>query len=150
MNNIDINFEKKKDLDDITKIESNCHLSPWTRKNFIDSFEAKNLFRVLRNENDIIGYYIALFASDECQLLNITVKSGLQKKGFGQLLLKSLFADCRKAHISNIFLEVRKSNSLAIRLYEKNGFNEIGIRNNYYKNKDKDTNEDAILMGLAL
>jgi len=150
MNNIDINFAKKKDLDDITKIESNCHLSPWTRKNFIDSFEAKNLFRVLRNENDIIGYYIALFASDECQLLNITVKSGLQKKGFGQLLLKSLFADCRKAHISNIFLEVRKSNSLAIRLYEKNGFNEIGIRNNYYKNKDKDTNEDAILMGLAL
>jgi len=150
MNNIDINFAKKKDLDDITKIESNCHLSPWTRKNFIDSFEAKNLFRVLRNENDIIGYYIALFASDECQLLNITVKSGLQKKGFGQLLLKSLFADCRKAHISNIFLEVRKSNSLAIRLYEKNGFNEIGIRNNYYKNKDKGTNEDAILMGLAL
>ena len=150
MNNIDINFAKKKDLDDITKIESNCHLSPWTRKNFIDSFEAKNLFRVLRNENDIIGYYIALFASDECQLLNITVKSELQKKGFGQLMLKNLFIDCRKADISNIFLEVRKSNLLAIRLYEKNGFNEIGIRNNYYKNKDKDTNEDAILMGLAL
>tara|TARA_B100000768_G_scaffold173028_1_gene181880 strand:+ start:1078 stop:1530 length:453 start_codon:yes stop_codon:yes gene_type:complete len=150
MNNIDINYVKKKDLDDITIIESNCHLSPWTRMNFIDSFEAKNLFKVLRNENDIIGYYIALFASDECQLLNITVKSELQKKGFGQLMLKSLFSDCRKAHMSNIFLEVRKSNLSAIRLYEKNGFNEIGIRNNYYKNKGKDANEDAILMGLAL
>jgi|TARA_B110000037_G_C16808082_1_gene378384 ribosomal-protein-alanine N-acetyltransferase len=150
MNNTHINFAKKKDLDDITKIESNCHLSPWTRMNFIDSYEAKNLFKVLRNENDIIGYYIALFATDECQLLNITVKPELQKNGFGQLMLKSLFADCRKAHMSNIFLEVRKSNLLAIRLYEKNGFNEIGIRNNYYKNKGKDTNEDAILMGLAL
>ena len=150
MNNTHINFAKKKDLDDITKIESNCHLSPWTRMNFTDSYEAKNLFKVLRNENDIIGYYIALFATDECQLLNITVKPELQKNGFGQLMLKSLFADCRKAHMSNIFLEVRKSNLLAIRLYEKNGFNEIGIRNNYYKNKGKDTNEDAILMGLAL
>ena len=150
MDNIDINFAKKNDLDDVTKIESNCHLSPWTKKNFIDSYEAKNLFKVLRNENDIIGYYVALFATDECQLLNITVKSELQKKGFGQLMLKNLFIDCRKADISNIFLEVRKSNLLAIRLYEKNGFNEIGIRNNYYKNKDNDTNEDAILMGLAL
>jgi len=150
MNNIDINFATKKDLDDVSKIESNCHLSPWTSKNFIDSYEAKNLFRVLRNENDIIGYYVALFAADECQLLNITVKSELQKKGFGQLMLKNLFIDCRKADISNIFLEVRKSNLLAIRLYEKNGFNEIGIRNNYYKNKGNNTNEDAILMGLAL
>ena len=150
MDNIDINFAKKNDLDDVTKIESNCHLSPWTKKNFIDSYEAKNLFKVLRNENDIIGYYVALFATDECQLLNITVKLELQKKGFGHLMLKNLFADCRKAHILNIFLEVRKSNLLAIRLYEKNGFNEIGIRNNYYKNKDNDTNEDAILMGLAL
>ena len=103
-------------MDDVSKIESNCHLSPWTSKNFIDSYEAKNLFRVLRNENDIIGYYIALFATDECQLLNITVKPELQKNGFGQLMLKSLFADCRKAHMSNIFLEVRKSNLLAISL----------------------------------
>ena len=91
MNNTHINFAKKKDLDDITKIESNCHLSPWTRMNFIDSYEAKNLFKVLRNENDIIGYYIALFATDECQLLNITVKPELQKNGFNNENGPSLF-----------------------------------------------------------
>ena len=63
-------------------------------------------------------------------------------------MLKNLFSDCRKAKITNIFLEVRKSNLSAIKLYEKNGFNEIGIRNNYYRNKG--AKEDAILMGLVL
>lgn len=143
-----IHFFIKEDLDEIVKIENESHLTPWTKKNFIDSNNANNLFKVLKNENDIIGYYIALFVEDECQLLNITVRLGLQKKGFGQLMLKNLFTDCRKKNAINIFLEVRKSNNAAIRLYEKNGFNEIGVRNNYYKNKEG--KEDAILMGLSI
>jgi len=138
----------KEDLDGVIKIENRCHLTPWTNKNFIDSYDAKNLFKVLKNETDIIGYYIALFALDECELLNITVKSNLQKKGFGQLLIEDLLNECRKKNIVNIFLEVRKSNSLAIRLYENNGFNEVGVRNNYYQNRDG--KEDAILMGLTI
>jgi len=143
-----IDFFTKEDLDEIVKIENESHLTPWTKKNFIDSNDANNLFKVLKNENDIIGYYIALFVEDECQLLNITVRLGLQKKGFGQLMIKNLFTDCRKKNAINIFLEVRKSNNAAIRLYEKNGFNEIGVRNNYYKNKEG--KEDAILMGLSI
>ena len=138
----------EEDLAEVVKIENRCHLTPWTNKNFIDSYDAKNLFKVLKNENDIIGYYIALFALDECELLNITITSELQKKGFGELMLKDLFSECREVNIVNIFLEVRRSNLLAIRLYKKNGFNEIGIRNNYYQNKDD--KEDAILMGLAI
>ena len=55
---------------------------------------------------------------------------------------------CADADIVSIFLEVRSSNKKAIRLYEKNGFNELGIRNNYYKNNAGW--EDAILMGSEL
>ena len=143
-----ISMFTEEDLVDVVKIENRCHLTPWTNKNFIDSYGANNLFKVLKNEDDIIGYYVALFALDECELLNITIKSEQQKKGFGELMLKDLFSECRKANIINIFLEVRKSNLLAIHLYKKIGFNEVGIRNNYYQNKD--SKEDAILMGLAI
>jgi len=138
----------EEDLAEVVKIENRCHLTPWTNKNFIDSYDAKNLFKVLKNENDIIGYYIALFTLEECELLNITITLELQKKGFGELMLKDLFSECRKVNIVNIFLEVSRSNFLAIRLYKKIGFNEIGVRNNYYQNKDG--KEDAILMGMAL
>ena len=143
-----ISMFTEEDLVDVVKIEKRCHLTPWTNKNFIDSYGANNLFKVLKNENDIIGYYIALFSFDECELLNITIKPGQQKKGFGNQILQDIFSECRKVNIINIFLEVRKSNLSAIRLYEKNGFNEIGIRNNYYQNNCG--KEDAILMGLAL
>ena len=143
-----INLFVKEDLVGIIEIEDKCHLTPWTKKNFIDADNANNLFKVLKSESNIIGYYIALFAAEECQLLNITVRLELKKKGFGQLMLKNLVEECRKKNIINIFLEVRASNSSAIRLYEKNGFNEIGIRKNYYKVPDGQ--EDAILMGLSL
>tara|TARA_B110000008_G_C16834278_1_gene509888 strand:- start:454 stop:903 length:450 start_codon:yes stop_codon:yes gene_type:complete len=143
-----INFYDKEDLDEIVNIENKSHLTPWTKKNFTDADNANNLFKVLKSESNIIGYYIALFAAEECQLLNITVRLELKKKGFGQLMLKNLVEECRKKNIFNIFLEVRSSNSSAIRLYEKNGFNEIGIRRNYYKIPDG--REDAIMMGLVL
>ncbi|MDC0127214.1 ribosomal protein S18-alanine N-acetyltransferase [Methylophilaceae bacterium] len=142
-----ISMFTEEDLVDVVKIEKRCHLTPWTNKNFIDSYGANNLFKVLKNENDIIGYYIALFSFDECELLNITIKSELQQKGLGELMLNDLLSECRKANIANIFLEVRKSNLVAIKLYKKIGFNDIGVRNNYYQNKDG--KEDAILMGLA-
>ena len=143
-----INFYDKEDLDEIVNIENKSHLTPWTKKNFTDADNANNLFKVLKSESNIVGYYIALFAAEECQLLNITVRLELKKKGFGQLMLKNLVEECRKKNIINIFLEVRLSNSSAIRLYEKNGFNEIGIRRNYYKIPDG--REDAIMMGLVL
>ena len=142
-----IQFFAKEDLGEVVKIENSCHLTPWTNKNFSDSYSAKNLFKVLKSEDDIIAYYVAIFIVDECELLNITVKPELQKKGYGALMLEDLFSECKKENIVNIFLEVRKSNVSAIRLYEKNGFNEIGVRNNYYKNKRGQ--EDAILMGLS-
>ena len=138
----------EEDLAEVVKIEYSCHLTPWTNKNFIDSYGANNLFKVLKNENDIIGYYIALFSFDECELLNITIKSELQQKGLGELMLNDLLSECRKANIANIFLEVRKSNLVAIKLYKKIGFNDIGVRNNYYQNKDG--KEDAILMGRTI
>ena len=42
---------------EVVKIENRCHLTAWTNKNFIDAYDAKNLFKVLKNEDYIIGYY---------------------------------------------------------------------------------------------
>ena len=55
-------FYAKEDLDEVVKIENKMSFNTMDQKNFIDSYNAKNLFKVLKNENDIIGYYVALFA----------------------------------------------------------------------------------------
>ena len=95
-----IKFYEKEDLDEIVSIENKSHLTPWTKKNFTDAYNAKNLFRVLKNQSNIIGYYIALFSDEECQLLNITVRLELKKRGFGQLMIENLFKECRKKKYS--------------------------------------------------
>ncbi len=98
------------------------------KENFIDSINALNRFKILVDENLIIGYYIASFAADECELLNITVSKNYQRQGYGSIIIDHLIKYCLKRKTSNLFLEVRKSNKNAILLYEKKGFNEVGIR----------------------
>ena len=135
-------------LSEVIALENNAQLSPWSLKNFEDALTAQNLFKVFFIENKLVGYYVALLAADECQLLNIAIHSDFQNNGYGHYLIAHLKKICVDANIASIFLEVRASNKKAIRLYEKNGFNELGIRNNYYKNNIGW--EDGILMGAEL
>ena len=135
-------------LKEVIALEYDVQLSPWSLKNFEDALTAKNLFKVFFIDKKLIGYYVALLAADECQLLNLAIHSDFQNNGYGHYLITHLKKICVNANVASIFLEVRSSNKKAIRLYEKNGFNELGIRNNYYKNNAGW--EDAILMGSEL
>jgi ribosomal-protein-alanine N-acetyltransferase len=137
-----------ENITEITSLEKDVQISPWSEKNFKDALSADNLFKIFKYKKKLVGFYVALFAADECQLLNIAVKSQHQNKGIGQKLLTSLKKNCRSFDVASIFLEVRASNKMAIKLYEKNGFNELGIRNNYYKIGDNW--ENGILMGAEL
>lgn len=135
-------------LPEVIALENDVQLSPWSLKNFEDALTAKNLFKVFFVEKKLVGYYVALLAADECQLLNLAIHSDFQNNGYGHYLITHLKKICVNANVASIFLEVRSSNKKAIRLYEKNGFNELGIRNNYYKNNIGW--EDGILMGSEL
>ena len=135
-------------LTEVIALENDVQLSPWSLKNFEDALTVQNLFKVFFIENKLIGYYVALFAAEECQLLNIAIHSDYQNNGYGHYLITHLKKLCVDVNIASIFLEVRSSNKKAIRLYENNGFNELGIRNNYYKNNIGW--EDGILMGSEL
>ena len=76
------------------------------------------------------------------------VKKCQQNKGLGHYLINHVKDLSKSLYVASIFLEVRVSNIKAIKLYEKNGFNELGVRNNYYKTLNG--TENGILMGLEL
>ena len=88
-------------------------------------------------ENDEIVGYIGSWVSDNTTILNFCVKKEYRGKGIGRLLLEEVL----NIKEGSITLEVRKSNLKAISFYEKNGFQSVLIRPNYYSN-----GEDAILM----
>ena len=71
-----------------------------------------------------------------------------QSHGQGRRLLKQVYEVARWHGLQRIFLEVRPSNPHAIALYESEGFNEIGIRPNYYPAVKG--REDGIVMAIEL
>lgn len=97
----------------------------------------KNYTSYFIKEKDIISGYIIVFDNSETfEIMKIGVLEEKRKMGIGEKLINKI-----KEKEKNIFLEVRENNISAISFYEANGFKKIGIRKNYYKNK-----EHAILM----
>lgn len=84
--------------------------------------------------------YMQVF--ETIDIINIEVLPEYRRKGIATSFLNSLVAE--NEGVQEIFLEVRKSNEPAIKLYKKNGFEIISERNNYYKNPT----EDALIMSL--
>ncbi|MGH8492517.1 MAG: ribosomal protein S18-alanine N-acetyltransferase [Moraxellaceae bacterium] len=140
------------DLPSVLAIEARGHIFPWTEGNFRDGLESGYFMVVMEQggsaeEKKIIGYGIVQIILDEGHLLNITIDPRLNGRGLGRELLLHLLEHAR-THTDTLFLEVRPSNHRAIALYQSSGFNEIGLRRNYYPAKDGGR-EDALLMAMA-
>jgi ribosomal-protein-alanine N-acetyltransferase len=85
-------------------------------------------------------------AVDETHLLDLVVHPDARRRGYGRALLERVIADAREAGGRVVLLEVRASNTVALRLYRSAGFFESGVRSAYYS----DNGEDAIEMRLEL
>ena len=136
------------DLDTIMAIEPVIYPYPWSRGNFSDSLNAGYSCWIMEQGRDIVGYAVLMLVLDEAHLLNLSVDAPYQGQGLGRALLTHMLDIARRHGALNIFLEVRPSNTPAIRLYETVGFNEMAIRRGYYPAQDG--REDAVLMGMAL
>ncbi len=91
-------------------------------------------------KKNILGYLIIHNIVDNYEIMKIGVLSAARKKRIGSQLLKK-YVDTIKFPL---LLEVRETNEIGQNFYNKNGFEKIGIRKNYYK----DTSENAIIMKL--
>jgi ribosomal-protein-alanine N-acetyltransferase len=86
-------------------------------------------------------------AVGEAHILNISVDPDEQGHGIGRKMMENAI-DYARGRAETVFLEVRPSNTAAITLYERLGFNEIGIRRGYYPAENG--REDAIMLALQL
>lgn len=68
----------------------------------------------------------------ECEVHTIGVDPPFQGRGIGKALLEALLDRADRMH-APVFLEVRTDNVAAITLYEKHGFEQIGLRRRYYR-----------------
>ncbi|HIQ97747.1 MAG TPA: ribosomal protein S18-alanine N-acetyltransferase [Candidatus Limivivens merdigallinarum] len=134
---------EEADLGSVARIEASIFSKPWSEEGFRDSLKLPNtVYLVAEQDGSIAGYIGMLCVLDEGEITNVAVAEGFRRQGIGERLLSSLLQAGRKEGVDSFTLEVRESNSSARRLYRKLGFQEEGIRKNFY---EKPT-EDAILM----
>ncbi|MDF2503503.1 MULTISPECIES: ribosomal protein S18-alanine N-acetyltransferase [Clostridium] len=143
MNNLVVCPFEEEYIDAILSIEELSFKDPWSR----DSMERElnNSFArylVVKYNDKVIGYGGMWLILDEGHITNIAVAPKYRCMGAGNVILKSLIDICEKEQINSLTLEVRMTNTIAQKLYNKFGFVSEGIRKNYYA----DNNEDALIM----
>jgi ribosomal-protein-alanine N-acetyltransferase len=137
-----------QDLDAVMQIEVCAYPFPWTQGIFLDCLKHGYSCWVYEQESVMIGYAVVMFTLDEMHLLNICIRPEAQGTGLGSRMLRTLERVARGVKAETCFLEVRQSNFSAIRLYMNAGFNEVGLRKNYYPATAG--REDAIVMAKML
>ena len=94
-------------------------------------------------DNIIVGFAGIKIILDTAELMNIVTKKSFRANGIGKLMLEYLINMCKNEKIKTLNLEVNSQNTIAINLYKKYNFKEVGLRKKYYNNT-----YDAILMSL--
>ena len=137
-------------LDTLLPVEQQAYSHPWTRGNFIDAMAAGYETQLLVDaQGGLVGYFVAMIVLDEVHLLNITVAPARQRQGWARILLDALALWARQRKAQWIWLEVRESNVRARSIYAAHGYQEVGLRKNYYPMHDG-PREHAVLMSLKL
>ncbi len=136
------------DLPQVFAIETLGHSHPWSEAIFSDCLRVGYDCRVFEQDGAICAFAIMSYGPGEAHLLNLCVHPKFQGQGIGTKILRQLLERASSKNADTLFLEVRRSNLRARRLYEKAGFNEVGRRFDYYP---ADTGrEDALVFARTL
>ena len=139
-----IRASEKGDLAKILQIENNAFPnSAWTRAMISNELILKvdRKTWVIDSDKELVGYCMLRYGLNEVHLINMAVDPSLQKMGIGKRLLIHFLENIPKD--SSTYLEVKRGNFPAIKLYLNAGFKDIAIREDYYPD-----GEDAIVMCL--
>ena len=132
------------DLAALEEIEQVAYSAPWSRSMFTSEL-AKPTSRSLgafTADGALLGYLILSRYVDAWHVMNVAVHPEHRREGIASALLRRVFEDTAGDSASGYTLEVRVSNTGAVKLYERFGFEIQGLRKGYYL----DNREDALIM----
>ena len=90
----------------------------------------------------VLGYVGSQTCFEDADILNVCVAPAARRQGVAEALMLELEKKLLPQGVEQITLEVRASNEPAIRLYEKLGYAQLGVRKGYYEKP----REDALIL----
>jgi [ribosomal protein S18]-alanine N-acetyltransferase len=129
------------DLGGLLAVEEASFLNPWTREMYLaelDNAGVSYLFVAKDAEGRVVGFCGFWRVVDELHINNLAVLPAYRRQGIASKILNRVFAEGRKVGAGRATLEVRRSNEIARRLYERFGFTVAGVRRGYYRHPEED------------
>jgi ribosomal-protein-alanine N-acetyltransferase len=136
------------DVPAVMKVENASYPFPWTEGVVRDCLRAGHVCCVVEIDDILIGHGIMSTGAGEAHVLNLCIAEPFRGRGLGAHLLDHLIEFAGSLGVGEMFLEVRPSNTAAIRLYQSNGFSQIGVRRGYYPAAGG--REDAVVLRRVL
>jgi ribosomal-protein-alanine N-acetyltransferase len=137
-----LSLPDESDLLSIAALESNAFSNPWTREALVEmiSSDVTRLY-VARYGHQIVGFCACWVIAGELHINTLAVDGDMRRRGIATNLLKHVL---HHTAVKRATLEVRRSNTAALKLYEGLGFTATAVRTRYYSNPD----EDALILWL--
>jgi len=133
------------DLDGVLAVEQASFANPWTREMYAWELQNPSVCHiyVLRTQAcPVAGFAAFWLVFDEIHINNIALRPEHRAQGLGTALMRHVLAEGIRLGAARATLEVRASNTGAIRLYERLGFRVAGTRKGYYSHPT----EDALIL----
>lgn len=137
----------KSDTDELAKIDRVIFGGTFKAEDFSNYLNSDiYYFNVAKIDEKAVGYIGYMIIAGEADIINIGVLPNFRGQSIGKMLLSSMLQMCKQNGATCVHLEVRKSNTVAIKLYESYGFLTVGVSKNHYKQPT----EDALRMNLCI
>ena len=133
------------DVQTVAEIEFKSFSLPWTLEDFWHEVLNKDSESIVAEiDGQVVAYACVWISFDEADVANIAVTENFRGQGIGKKLFAEIIRRVKLRGVNALTLEVRVSNTAAIKLYESFGLRSVGVRKKYYCNPE----EDALIMWL--
>jgi ribosomal-protein-alanine N-acetyltransferase len=135
-------------VDDIVALEADAFTNPWSKDALLWELRNSDVTRVYIARDDegaLTAFCACWIVFDELHINTMAVDARYRRRGIASGLLRYVIGEARAAGAGKATLEVRESNTAAIRLYESLGFERVARRPGYYTKPD----EDALILWLG-
>jgi ribosomal-protein-alanine N-acetyltransferase len=142
---------RRTDIDQVFALEQIIFPTPWSLKSYEFELESNPASRQwvietqeLGDDWHIVAFSVCWILGDEVHIANFAVASAYRRRGLGHRLLRHILECAQEEGMHSATLEVRAGNQAAQGLYAAYGFQQVGLRKQYYS----DNREDALLLQL--
>jgi ribosomal-protein-alanine N-acetyltransferase len=132
------------DLSEIAALQARAFSNPWSVESMqweLANTDVARLY-VLRLSDALVGYCACWVLFDELHINSLAIDDAYRRQGMALMLLRGVIRDAQSAGATKATLEVRRSNTPALRLYERLGFSVDAVRKDYYEQP----REDALVL----